>query len=149
MNKEITIKTRDFGEVGIPEDSVISFPEGIYAFEEEKQFVALSPLGEETFPMWLQSVGNEGLCFIVYNPMEVVPDYNPVIQGEGSDVIAADEGDEICYLSIASIPEDFKKTTINTKSPIVVNKTKRVAAQIILEQDYQMRYPLFKNREGE
>ena len=144
MSREITINTRDFGEVEIPENAVISFPEGIYAFEDEKQFVALSPLGNDTFPMWLQSVENKDLCFIVYNPLEVIPDYKPVIEGEGSDIVDISDGDEVCYLSIASIPEDFKKTTINAKSPIVINKTKNIAAQIILEQDYQMRYPLFK-----
>ena len=44
------IKTRDFGEQIISEDKIINFPHGIFAFEDERRFIMLSPLGEDKFP---------------------------------------------------------------------------------------------------
>ncbi|MDE7289033.1 MAG: flagellar assembly protein FliW, partial [Oscillospiraceae bacterium] len=61
----MTINTRDFGEQEIAEDKIINFPNGIYAFEDQHRFVMLSPLGNDVFPAWLQSLDNENLCFIV------------------------------------------------------------------------------------
>ena len=65
------VKTRNFGEQEISEDKIISFPNGIFAFEDEHRFIMLSPLGDDVYPAWLQSVDNENLCFIVFDPCPV------------------------------------------------------------------------------
>ena len=61
----IKINTRDFGETEIQESAVFSFPNGVFAFEDDRKFALLSPLGEDTYPMWLQSMDHQELCFIV------------------------------------------------------------------------------------
>ena len=151
MNTElITLETRDLGTAEIAKESIITFPRGIYAFEEERQFVVLSPLGEGVYPMWLQSVEKKSLCFIVYNPFDIISDYNVDLDEEDREIISYEDGDELCLVVIASIPGgEFKKTTVNMKSPIVVNKTKMTAAQIILDEDYEIRYPLFNEGEDD
>ena len=58
------VKTRDFGEINISEDEILEFPEGVYAFEDDHRFVLISPCGENKYPMWLQSLDNENVCFI-------------------------------------------------------------------------------------
>ena len=40
----IKINTRDFSEVEISDDMIMKFPEGVFAFEEYKEFVLLSLL---------------------------------------------------------------------------------------------------------
>ena len=90
------------------------------------------------------------LCFIVYNPFDIIPDYNVDLDEEDREIISYEDGDELCLVVIASIPGgEFKKTTVNMKSPIVVNKTKMTAAQIILDADYEIRYPLFNEGEDD
>ena len=150
-DKCIVIETRDLGTIEIPESNIISFPNGIYAFEDIKSFVAISPLGESIYPMWLQAVERPSLCFIVYSPSEIIPDYKLDIDDNDLASIGYEDGNDICTLAIASIPENnFKKTTVNLKSPIVVNKTKMLAAQVILEEDYLIRHPLFSDeKEGD
>ena len=76
------IKTRDFGEEEISEEVMIDFPNGVYAFEENHRFVLLSPCGENKYPMWLQSVDDQNLCFIVFDPREFVPDYSVELDAE-------------------------------------------------------------------
>ncbi|MBZ4671701.1 MAG: flagellar assembly factor FliW [Clostridiales bacterium] len=147
-NGEFLIKTRDFGEIPVSKENIIHFPKGIYAFEDIKSFVLISPLGENKFPMWLQSAQSVEPCFIVYNPFEVFGGYSPLADNEAKSEIGFEDGDELVYLAIAVIPQDYKKTTINLKSPIVVNKTKLRAVQVILEQDYPIRFPVFEKGDG-
>lgn len=146
---EMKITTRDFGEVSVARDSVIRFPEGIYCFEEFKSYVLLSPLGEGENPMWLQSTEGEAPCFIVFEADRIVDGYTPVLSEEAKALLKIEEGDEIHFLAIAVIGSDYKKTTVNLKSPLAVNASKSIAAQVILEDDYPLRFPIFTEKEGE
>ncbi|MEG2144617.1 MAG: flagellar assembly protein FliW [Oscillospiraceae bacterium] len=49
---------------------------------------------------------------------------------------------------IAVIPKNFKDATVNLKSPLVFSYESGLAAQVILESDYPIRYPLFKKEGG-
>lgn len=109
---------KGLGTIEIEEDYIINFPEGLFAFEELKKFVLISPLGENTYPMWLQSA--EKPCFIVYNPFEISKDYSPVLSENDKKAIEYSEGDNIVYFAIAVVPSDYKNTTVNLKSPIVM-----------------------------
>ena len=146
IKTEIIVTTRDFGEVNVSSDSIISFPNGIFAFEELKSFVLISPLGEGVYPMWLQCTEKSSPCFIVYNPFEIVKGYKPTLSTESEKAIQYDKNDELDYLVIAVVPEDFKKATINLKSPIIINKNKSIATQVILDDDYKIKFPIFDGK---
>lgn len=141
------INTRDFGEIDISPDEVISFPNGIYAFEDDHRFVLISPCGENKYPMWLQSLDNENLCFIVFDPRDFAGDYSVALDGETLEALGAESGFAPDYLVIAVIPDEYVNTTVNMKSPIVVNSEKRTAVQIIAQESYPIKYPAFKKEE--
>lgn len=143
----MTINTRDFGEQEIAEDKIINFPNGIYAFEDQHRFVMLSPLGNDVFPAWLQSLDNENLCFIVFDPEQLVKDYSVTADEEITAAIENDRETSIRYLSLAVVPEEYKNTTVNLKSPIMINVNKMLAAQVIASEDYPIKFPIFK-KEG-
>ena len=144
----MTINTRDFGEQEIAEDKIINFPNGIYAFEDQHRFVMLSPLGNDVFPAWLQSLDNENLCFIVFDPEQIVKDYSVTADAESTAAIENDRETSIRYLSLAVVPEEYKNTTVNLKSPIMINVEKMLAAQVIASEDYPIKFPIFKKKEG-
>jgi flagellar assembly factor FliW len=48
-------------------------------------------------------------------------------------------------LAIATVPEDFKNTTLNLKAPIVVNTNNNLAVQIVHPLNYEFRCPLYKD----
>lgn len=142
------IKTRDFGEQDVSEDKIISFPSGIYAFEEEHRFILLSPLGEDVYPAWLQSVDNENLCFIVFDPKKIVSDYSITAEDGSLEAAALGKDSEPQYLALAVVPEEYRDTTINLKSPIVINTEKMLAVQTIAAENYPIKFPIFK-KEGD
>lgn len=140
------IKTRDFGEEEISEEVIIDFPNGIYAFEEDHRFVLLSPCGEDKYPMWLQSVDNPNLCFIVFDPREFVSDYSVELDKETTALIDG-RGAELDFLCMAVVPDEYINTTINLKSPIVINSAAKKGVQVIAAENYPLRFPAFK-KEG-
>lgn len=141
------LKTRDFGEEEISEEVIIDFPNGVYAFEDCHRFVLLSPCGEDKFPMWLQSVDNQNLCFIVFNPREFVSDYTVALDSESAEAINAD-GAELDYLCMAVVPDEYINTTVNLKSPIVINSAAKKGIQVIAAENYPTKFPAFKKEEA-
>ncbi len=138
------IITRDFGEQEVDESGIITFPEGIIGFEDKKKYALLSPLGDEVFPMWLQSVDAKEPCFVVYDPMEIYGDYKFGISDEEQELLRIDENSPYRCLAVAIVPEDYRKTTINLRCPIVVNTKDRIAAQIILTEHYEFKAPVYE-----
>lgn len=136
------ITTRDFGEVDINENTIITIPNGIIGFEEAKRYTLLSPLGEGVFPMWLQAVDSTEPCFVVYDPWQIYPDYRFEIDDEMQSMLEASDGDALQLLAVAIVPDDYKKTTINLRCPIIVNTKNNIAGQTILE-DYEFKYPVY------
>ena len=145
----IKINTRDFGETEISESAVFSFPTGVFAFEDDRKFALLSPLGDDTYPMWLQSMDRPELCFIVFDPSLIDESYQVTLNPGEKRILNLKEGDEIRCLAIAKVPEDFRQTTVNMKSPIVINPETNTALQVILPLDYPFRHPIYESGEVE
>ncbi len=138
------IMTRDFGEQEVDESRIIDFPEGIIGFEYAKRYALLSPLGDETFPMWLQAVDSKEPCFVVYDPMQIYDDYKFVISDEEQALLRIDENSPYRCLAVAIVPENYRQTTINLRCPIVVNTKERIAAQVILTEHYEFKAPVYE-----
>ena len=143
----LKIETRDFGAIEVDEKNVYDFPNGLYAFEEDKKFALLSPLGEDVFPMWLQSLDDPSLCFIVFNPLLIDGGFTVTLADNERSLLGLKPDDDCAALVIAKVPADYKHTTVNMKSPIVINKALRKAVQVILPMDYPFRMPVYETRE--
>ncbi len=138
------ITTRDFGETEIDESTIISMPAGIIGFEDTKRYTLLSPLGEDTFPMWLQSVDSVEPCFVVYDPMLIDSSYRFAISDEEQAMLKLDESTPYRVICVAIVPDDYKKTTINLRCPIIVNTKDNIAAQVILSENYEFKCPVYE-----
>lgn len=145
---ELTINTRDFGVIPVSQSRIYTFPQGLFAFENLESFALISPLGENMYPCWLQSTEQVKPCFIAFEPTQLLVAYEPFLDEYCLKIIDFAEGDELLFLVLAVIPEDYNKTTINLKSPLVLNKTKHRGVQIILEADYPLRHSIFE-QEGD
>lgn len=143
-----TIDTRDFGRMELDENEFIDFRSPIYGYEHLKRFALLSDDEAGEGLVWLQSVDQPDVCFILIGPEVLGIEYEPVLPEEASTLLAL-EGSSPVYQLITVVPEDFKNTTVNLKSPIVINPANRFAAQVILDTDYPIRMPLFAGKEDE
>jgi len=143
------ISTRDFGEIEINEDNIFEFPNGIFAFEESKRFALISPLGDDVYPMWLQCADELTPCFVVFDPTLIDGDYEVTLSKSELALLKIKKDTKLRYLVIAKVPENFKETTVNMKSPIVINCDLKVGTQFILPHDYQFRLPIYNKIHAE
>ena len=142
----MTIETRDFGTVEVSEDGILEFKLPILGFESQKHFVILydDELGDSL--AWLQSVTEKDVCFIIVDPLTLLSSYTPELSGAiESDLKLA--GAKTVFRCLVVIPDLLSEATVNLRSPIVINPEKKLAAQVVLDENYPIR-ALLKSFEG-
>ena len=134
-------KTRDFGEREIPDSKVIIFKQPIFGFEDYTRYTMIfdEEIGEQI--VWLQSLEEPELCFFLFDPSAFDDFYKPEMTEDTEKSLGA--GEYACWV-VLSVKEDFNESTVNLKSPIVINTATGVAVQTILEQDYPIRHPVIE-----
>lgn len=138
------INTKYHGEKVIDEKSIITFPQAIPGFPDEKKFIVLS-LDDEGEFLVLQSLVNSQLAFIITNPFSFFKEYDFTLENHVVELLEIESEKDIVVFSILTVHDPFNKTTANLQAPVVVNNKKRLAKQVILSnQDYHTKHPLFE-----
>ncbi|KGX93952.1 flagellar assembly protein FliW [Pontibacillus halophilus JSM 076056 = DSM 19796] len=142
------VHTRFFDEITIEQDAVITFPNGLPGFLEEKEFVLL-PIDENGIYQALQSIHSKEVCLVTLNPYTIYGDYEFDLDQATIDVLNIEKPEEVQVLSVATLREPFSQSTINLQAPIIVNVINRKAKQVILNSPiYQTKHPL-QPKEGD
>lgn len=136
----MNVKTRDFGEISVEQKDIISFKEKIFGFEDYTDFVMLFDDEVGNSFGWLQSVEESEVCFLVANPKILDMPYSPKISEQTAKALQGD-ADEVWLVMTAG--ECLENSTVNMKSPVVINSQNGFASQIILEEDYEIRHRAF------
>ncbi len=139
------LNTRDFGIVSVEEDAVYSFPSGLYGFENCREFAIFEKKFDDISFLYLQNTEAETPCFMVFEPWELYPNYQPMVAGEDLKASGVDTTEDLIFLTIANLPgQSLEEFSINIKSPVVLNPKTREGRQVILQNaDYKVRYQPF------
>jgi flagellar assembly factor FliW len=144
----LQIATTRFGALEIQEEQIIHMPSGIIGFPDQRKYVLLEQKKGSPF-MWLQSVDNGALAFVLIDPLLFKPDYKVEIGPEDAeDLGLKNGGNEAQIMAIVNIlnrGEDGKPTAItaNLLGPIVINPEKKLAKQVVLYGgQYSHRHPI-------
>jgi flagellar assembly factor FliW len=124
------IKTKDRGVIEVQEKDLLTIPEGLFGFEQYKSF-ALLDSDYEPF-LWLQSVDNENLAFLIVDPFLICSDYETDIDDEVLLRIGIKKPEDIIIMTIVTVPHDGSPITANFQGPLVINKNNRQCIQVIL-----------------
>ncbi|MDD7177411.1 MAG: flagellar assembly protein FliW [Lachnospiraceae bacterium] len=149
----MTTETRLFGTITIEDEKLITFPEGIVGFPFLKQFALIHDAENENAPiMWLQSMEEPTFAMPVIEPLLVVDNYNPTVNDEYMEPVGELAEDQIYSLVTITVPPQIENMSVNLKAPIVINMANNKAVQIIVEDDYKVKHPIYetlkKRREG-
>lgn len=146
LKKKMNIITRDFGELEVSEDDSISFTSGMYGFENFKSFIILKENPDDDI-MFLQSLENSDLSFVLVDPYSIFLSYDPNLYEEDLAELMVKSEKDLKFLVIAIIKENVKDSIVNLKSPIAINPKTRSAKQVILQNSYPLRYNLIGTEE--
>ena len=145
------IPTTRFGVIEVPEDQVIQVPSGMIGFPNHRRYVFVEHRKGSPF-IWLQSVDNESLAFILADPLLVRPDYEFQISPEDRQALELNDDcagmQPMVVVNVASA--EPVRITANLLGPIIFNIPKKLAKQIILYQtNYSTQAPFPVNGKSE
>ncbi len=129
------IQTKYFGTIEIKTETIIHMVQPIYGFESLKHYTLISDEEIGTDLMWFQSIDDKDVCFMLANPERFVQDTKIEIQSNDLSVVDTEDSKDLDVLCIVSLGETFEESTLNLKSPIVLNSKNNQGAQLILNQD--------------
>jgi len=124
------VNTKAFGQIDVDEKQKINFPQGLLGFDDYKDY-ALLDAENEPF-LWLQSLDDREIAFILINPFLFRPDYEVNVSNEELAEIGITSAEKALIFVIVTIPQDGSPMTANLQGPLVVNKDNMTAMQAVL-----------------
>jgi flagellar assembly factor FliW len=125
------IETKSMGTVNIDKKPQIKMTTGLFGFEKYTEFVLIdsnySPF------LWLQSLQEKTLAFLVVDPFSFFTDYEIDVDDATVADLEISKPSDVMIFVIITVPETGTAITANLQGPLVVNKKNYKAKQIILD----------------
>lgn len=138
-------KTRLFGEIEIEEAKIIHLDQGLIGFPELRDFTLIfdSEREEKSVIMWLQSMDDGDIAIPVVVPSELLPDYRPLADEALLENLGTLTPENTYMLVTVTVPRNIEDISVNLKAPIVVNTDTNKGCQLIVEDDFAVRYRIY------
>ena len=141
----MSVETKLFGVIEIADDKVITLTRGLIGFPQMQHFTLIYDEQKQNRGtiMWFQSLDEPEFAMPVVDPSSICEDYNPTVNDELLSAIGELNDENLFVLVTIKVPSDITKMTINLKGPIIINSDTRLGEQIIVEDDVDMRFPIY------
>jgi flagellar assembly factor FliW len=136
----VTLHSTRFGEVTIPEEAVIDFPNGLIGLGGSR-FALLARNDDAAF-VWLHSLDDPALALPLTNPWRFFDSFEVEIADDEAERIGIDaDGDTAVYVTVRAA-ESLEDFSANLRAPILVSNG--LGHQVINQApDAPVRAPLF------
>lgn len=135
-----------FKDLVYSKNDVITFPTGIPGFEKNKEFVIVS-LPEYAPFEWLVCVDGTRLRFAIINPLLFAPEYSPNMQKDQIEDLGIENPEDVLFYVIVTIRENPLESTANLIGPVIINRTRKVGKQIIIDDErYSTQEPILRKK---
>ncbi len=147
--------TRLFGEIDIKDDKIIKLKEGIIGFPDLQNFTLIHDEEKEGKGSikWLQSMDDPAFALPVMNPLDVKPDYQLTVNEEGLEPLGTMTEENTFILVTITVPQNIEEMSVNLKAPFIINADNLQGVQMIVEDDYPVKYKIYailnKKKAGE
>mgnify|MGYP002627279915 CR=1 FL=1 len=124
------VQTKTMGTVDVDDEHIITFPNGLFGFEDYHKYALIEAEYEPFF--WLQSLDERGLAFIVVDPFLIAKDYELDVDDKMLAEIELDSPSDVAVFAIVTVPATGGPVTANLQGPLVINRKNQCALQVIL-----------------
>ncbi|MGG3799020.1 flagellar assembly protein FliW [Metabacillus fastidiosus] len=140
------IQTKYHGNIEIKQEDTILFADGIPGFEEEKQYVILDFLEDDTYKI-LQSINTPEKAFVITNPFLPFKQYEFELTNESKKILNIEKSEDVLTYVILTINDPISESTANLQAPLIINLKNNKAKQIVLnDSTYTTKHYLFNNK---
>lgn len=127
----MTIQSTRFGQIEVPDNAVVEFPDGLIGFGGSR--FALLAREEDSPLIWLHSVDDPSLAVPITNPFQFFNEYEVVVSDEEAYRIGLRfPGEADLYVTVTAA-EELEDFSANLRAPILISRG--VGHQIINEAD--------------
>jgi flagellar assembly factor FliW len=135
----VQIPSTRFGQLNIKHSDLLLFPQGIIGFESFRHWVLLS---DSQLPnvAWLQSVGSANTSLALVSPRVFASDYRVHVSQRQLSALQLATADQLYVLSVVS--KSGHAITMNLKSPVLINLTRRLGLQTVCSNPAPMALPI-------
>ena len=140
-------KTRIFGEIEIADDKIITLEKGMIGFPDLNRFALIFDEDKQkkhNSIMWLQSMDDPDIAFPVMDPYTIKEDYAPNVNEEIVAPLGAMTAENTYVLVTVTVPRKVEDFSVNLKAPIVVNMDTLKGVQLIVEDDYPVKFKVYE-----
>ena len=136
------IQTSRFGRISVEDERLITVPNGLLGFPSFTRY-ALIQSGQEQYFLWLQSVDEPSLAFLVTDPSLFFKDYNVPVWKETAQELQLTDPSTLQMFVICNKVGEW--LTGNLLGPLLVNAQNHLAQQVVLtEKKWTTRQPLLR-----
>ena len=126
-------------DLAYEETSIITFDEGLIGFPELKRMVLVRQSSIEPF-LWLASLDDASIAFLVVDPRQLFPDYLAESQTAAHQLPVEDEAPLV--LAMVLIAPEWKESTVNLRAPLFISPSTMHGAQFALsDSPYRLDEP--------
>jgi len=142
------VQTVRFGQLEVPESKLIRMQKPILGFERLGLYCLVER--EEFRPfLWLQSVEDPAVAFVVVNPLVFFADYRIEVHSNELAELMITHTDRVETYVIVTIPDDPTQMSADLQGPIVINTENNRAKQLVLvNSDYHIAHSIFDAIQG-
>jgi flagellar assembly factor FliW len=125
------VSTKAWGDLEIDERQKVVFPDGLFGFEPQKEYVLLDAEQEPYY--YLQSLDSEAAAFILLKPFLFRSDYEIDVEDAELSDIGLDDPSNALVFCIVTVPSDGSPVTANLQGPLIINRDNRIGRQVVLQ----------------
>lgn len=123
------VQTTQFGTIDVDDERAVTFVRGLLGHPDRTRF-ALVQISPDNYFIWLQSLDEPALAFVVTDPATFLPDYGVPLSEQTRADIGLDDDAAAQVLVICSKIDGV--LTGNLRGPLVLNLSKQLATQVVL-----------------
>lgn len=128
------VETYLFGAVEIPPEKVITFPNGLFAFENNKKFTLVHEEGKaEPTSFTLQSLEDPAVAFQIMDPTALGFNYDLELTEEENALLKTPAAEDVAVMIILfKESKGASEINPNLRAPLILNLKERVGVQKLL-----------------
>jgi len=130
------VQTYLFGAVDVAPEKTITFPNGLFAFEDKKQFMLAHEEGKGAPASFtLQSLEDPALAFQIIDPAALGFSYELELSDEEDALLQSPAAEDVAVMIVLyKQEEEGAGITPSLRAPLIINLKARVGLQKLLAQ---------------
>lgn len=131
------VETYLFGKITVDPAQVLTFPDGLVGFADQKSFILVHEEGKATpVSFTLQSLEDPSLAFQIIDPSAIGFNYQLALTDEETEKLKnpAPEDTSVMLLVFARQDGGSRELGAGLRSPLIINAKARIGIQKVIEQ---------------